>query len=144
MNPVYLWLIAGSFLCLMEALLPTAFVSLIMGISAIAVAGLALWIPNFGVQVAIWLLGATLLVIVSRRFIPKRNRSIHLQDAIEGETLTEILPGKVGRVLYEGNSWRAECQDQTLTLSPSQKVYVVGRNGNTLIVYPFLESESAS
>jgi membrane protein implicated in regulation of membrane protease activity len=142
MNPVLLWLMAGSCLCLTEAFFPTAFVALILGISAIAVAGLAIWIPSFGIQVTAWLLLATLLIIGSRRFVPKRNRSIHLQDAIEGETLTEILPGKVGRVLYEGNSWRAECQDQTLTLAPCQKVYVVGRNGNTLIVYPFLDTES--
>jgi membrane protein implicated in regulation of membrane protease activity len=53
-----------------------------------------------------------------------------------GETLTEILPGQAGRVLYEGNSWRARCDDDKLSLAPGQKVYVVSREGTTLIVMP--------
>jgi membrane protein implicated in regulation of membrane protease activity len=107
-----------------------------MGLSAIAVALVALVIPNFGIQVTLWLLFSTLLIIVSRRFMPVRSTKLKQNDAIEGETLTAIEPGQTGRVLYEGNSWRAECQDQEISISVSQKVYVVGRKGNTLIVYP--------
>lgn len=139
MNAVLLWIIAGSALCLMEVFLPTAFVALMMGISAIAVALIALVIPNFGIQVSFWLVLSTLLVVVSRRFVPKRSRKLEQQDAIEAEALTAIEPGKTGRVLYEGNSWRAECQDQQVTIAADQKVYVVGRKGNTLIVYPIIE-----
>lgn len=139
MNAVLLWIIAGSALCLMELVLPTAFVALMMGISAIAVALIALVVPSFGIQVSLWLVLSTLFVIVSRRFVPKRSKKLEHQDAIEAEALTAIEPGKTGRVLYEGNSWRAECQDQQVTISESQKVYVVGRKGNTLIVYPIIE-----
>ncbi len=139
MNAVLLWIIAGSALCVMELVFPTAFVELMMGISAIAVALIALAVPNFGLQVALWLILSTLLVIVSRRFVPKRSKKLDNQDAIEAEALTAIEPGKSGRVLYEGNSWRAECQDQQITISEAQKVYVVGRKGNTLIVYPIIE-----
>jgi membrane protein implicated in regulation of membrane protease activity len=136
MNPVQLWIIAGSVLCLLELIFPTAFVELMMGISAIMVAGIALVIPSPGIQVACWLAISTLLVVVSRRFLPQRPHRRPLQDAVEGETLTAILPGQAGRVLYEGNSWRAECQDPSLELAPQQKVYIIGRKGNTLMVYP--------
>jgi membrane protein implicated in regulation of membrane protease activity len=139
MNPVLLWIIAGSVLCFTEAVFPVAFVALMMGISAIAVALIALVIPSFGIQVTLWLFFSTLLIIVSRRFLPVRSTKLKQNDAIAGETLTAIEPGQTGRVLYEGNSWRAECEDQEITISASQKVYVVGRKGNTLIVYPILD-----
>ena len=142
MNAVQLWIIAGSVLCLLELIFPTAFVELMMGISAIIVAGIALVLPNPGIQVACWLAISTLLVIVSRRFLPQRPHRRLLQDASEGETLTAILPGQAGRVLYEGNSWRAECQDPALQLAPQQRVYILGRRGNTLMVYPVEEPNS--
>ena len=51
LSPSLLWLIAGALLCLMEALFPVAFVSFMMGISAILVAAIALVIPYFPIQV---------------------------------------------------------------------------------------------
>ena len=66
---------------------------------------------------------------------PRRRKS-QIQDAVIGETITEILPGQVGRVLYEGSSWRAKCDDHKISLPPQQTVYVVRREGTTLIVIP--------
>ncbi|MBD2437957.1 NfeD family protein [Nostoc sp. FACHB-110] len=136
------WLLAGSVLCLSELFLPSAFVAFMMGISAFAVAllspfGLSLWL-----QVAIWLLLSTILVLISRRFLQPRRRKSKIQDAVIAETLTEILAGQTGRVLYEGNSWRARCDDDKLDIAPHQRVYVVRREGTTLIVMPenFLHS----
>ncbi|AFY43242.1 NfeD family protein [Nostoc sp. PCC 7107] len=131
-----IWLLAGSVLCLSELFLPSAFVAFMMGISAFAVAllsqlGLSLWL-----QVAIWLLLSTMLVVLSRRFLQPRRRKSKIQDAIIAETLTEIPAGKTGRVLYEGNSWRAKCDDDKLDVAPHQRVYVVRREGTTLIVMP--------
>jgi len=54
---------------------------------------------------------------------------------IVAETLTEIPAGKEGRVLYEGNLW-ARCDDHNLAIAPNQKVYLVRREGTTLIVLP--------
>jgi membrane protein implicated in regulation of membrane protease activity len=130
------WLLAGSVLCLSELFLPSAFVAFMMGISAFIVAllsqfGLSLWL-----QVAIWLLLSTMLVLVSRRFLQPRRYKSKIQDAIIAETLTEIPPGRTGRVLYEGNSWRARCDDDKLEVAPHQRVYVVRREGTTLIVMP--------
>lgn len=135
MNPTLLWLIAGVILCLMELFLPTAFIELAMGISALLIAALSLVLPVFGLQVVLWMGISLALVFGVRRFLPQRKvRSV--EAATEAETLTEILPGQAGRVLYEGNSWRARCSDQQIAIAPQQPVYVVGREGNTLIIVP--------
>ncbi|MEA5535112.1 NfeD family protein [Crocosphaera sp. XPORK-15E] len=136
-SPSLLWLIAGATLCLMEAIFPVAFVSFLMGISAIVVAAIALIIPYFPLQVILWLSLSTLFVVGSRRFVSvKKTLNPNLGDAEEGETLTAIEPGRTGRVLYEGNSWQAICADEKIAIAPHQKVYIVTRKGNTLIILP--------
>lgn len=131
----FFWLIAGIILCLMEVVLPTAFIELTMGISAIIVAILASLLPNFTLQVILWFALSIILTVLLRRLIPHKPHQ-KIADSQEAQTLTEILPGQAGRVLYEGNSWRARCEDEALTIAPQQKVYVVARHGTTLIVLP--------
>ena len=135
LTPSMLWLVAGSILCLLELLVPTAYVAFLMGISAFVVALVAWVLPQFPIQVVLWLLLSTALVFLSRRFIPHPKASKNL-DAIVAQTLTEIPAGETGRVLYEGNSWRARCEDETDAIAPNQKVYIVRREGTTLIVVP--------
>jgi len=134
LNPTMIWLLAGVVLCVTEFIIPTAFVALIMGMSAFAVAAVSPILP-FRLQVLLWMGVSLLLVLVSRRFLRSPRRAVTL-DATEAETLTEIPPGKTGRALYEGNSWAALCDDPTLAIAPGQKVYVVRRQGTTLIVMP--------
>ncbi|MTJ10476.1 MULTISPECIES: NfeD family protein [unclassified Anabaena] len=132
-----IWLLAGSVLCLMELLLPTAFVEFMLGISAFVVALLSyLGLGNLWLQVLIWLSLAIVLVVFSRRLLQPQRRKSKIIDAVIGETLTEIPLGQTGRVLYEGNSWRARCDDDNISVPPNQRVYVVGREGTTLIVMP--------
>ena len=121
---------------MMELFLPTAFVAFMMGISAFVVALVSLIFPQLAVQVFLWLVLSTAFVLLSRRLLPPPRRITKIQDAIVAETLTEIPAGKQGRVLYEGNSWRAQCEDCELTIAPNQKVYVLRREGTTLIVMP--------
>lgn len=129
------WLLAGVTLCIMEFTLPTAFIELTMGISALIVAVFAIFVPYFAAQVGLWLVLSVLLTILMRRLVPKsKHRAI--EDAREAQTLTEIPPGQTGRVLYEGNSWQARCEDDEMVIAPHQKVYVVRRQGTTLIVLP--------
>ncbi|WGV26176.1 NfeD family protein [Halotia branconii] len=132
-----IWLLAGSVLCLMELFLPSAFVAFMMGISAFVVALLSLaGLANLWLQVLVWLLLSLILVVLSRRFSQPKRRKSKIQDATVAETLTEIAAGKTGRVLYEGNSWQARCDDHQLSVAPHQRVYVVRREGTTLIVMP--------
>ena len=120
----------------MELIFPTAFVGLMLGISALLVAALSLIVPPFSLQVGLWLILSTALIIGSRRVFTPKRRVLNLGDDHEGKTLTEIPMGEAGRVLYEGNSWRAKCADELGAIAPNQKVYVVRREGNTLIVLP--------
>ena len=128
-----LWTIAGLILCILEFVIPTAFVELTMGISAIAVAILSPAVPSLGLQVVIWLSLSVLLNLVLKRLMPTTQPRI-IEDSKEAKTLTEILPGQVGRVLYEGNSWQARCADEEAAIAVNQQVHVVGRRGTTLIV----------
>ncbi|ULP72922.1 hypothetical protein BDGGKGIB_02574 [Nodularia sphaerocarpa UHCC 0038] len=132
-----IWLLAGSVLCLIELFLPSAFVEFMMGISAFLVALLSLvGLGNLWLQVGAWLLLSTALILLSRRFLQPRRRKSKMPDTVLAETLTEIPAGETGRVLYEGNSWRAKCDDEQLSVAPNQRVYVVRREGTTLIVMP--------
>ncbi|HIK45825.1 MAG TPA: NfeD family protein [Leptolyngbyaceae cyanobacterium M65_K2018_010] len=135
MNYVLFWLILGTVLCLMELFLPTAFVESTLGISAFIVALVALVLPSFNWQIALWVVLSLIFIFLLRRFVPKRT-PYTLQDSTEARTLTTITPGEAGRVLYEGNSWSARCEDDTLTIPENQPVVVVSRKGNTLYVLP--------
>ncbi|NJR65146.1 MAG: NfeD family protein [Leptolyngbyaceae cyanobacterium CRU_2_3] len=134
MSTPVIWMLAGVSLCIMEFIIPTAFVELTMGISAIAIALTASSLP-LGLQVALWLMLSVLLNVLLKRFIPKQKSRL-IEDAKEARTLTEILPGEAGRVIYEGNSWRARCEDEEQAIAPNEKVYVIRRQGTTLIVMP--------
>ncbi|MEB3883939.1 NfeD family protein [Lyngbya sp. CCY1209] len=133
-NPTLFWLLAGVLLCLMELFLPTAFIEFMMGLSALAVAGISLLVPNVGVQVVLWMILSLVFALGVRRLLPSRRVSV-LEAATEAESLTEILPGQTGRVLCEGVSWRARCEGE-FAIAPQQRVLVVSREGNTLIVVP--------
>ncbi|MEM8672572.1 MAG: NfeD family protein [Cyanobacteria bacterium P01_G01_bin.67] len=120
----------------MEFVFPTAFVSFMMGIAALLVAVVSLFLPQYILLMGLWLIFATGLILISRRlFTPKRQLSITGDDS-EATTISGIPAGKVGRVLYEGNSWRAKCADETRDIAPNEAVFVVRRQGNTLIILP--------
>lgn len=135
-SPSGLWLIAGIFLCLIELVVPTAFTAVCMGVSALLVALLALLIPSwFGLQVAIWMVLSSGLVVLGYRINRKRT-SRKIQASTEAEALTAMLPNQLGRVLYEGASWQAKCADGVELIEVHDKLHVVDREGTTLIVMP--------
>ena len=136
MSITLIWLIVGACLCLSELFIPTAFVAFMMGISAFIVALLSLAVGNLSLQALCWLLLSTSLIVLTRKYISPPRRKSKIRDAVLGETITEIPAGKAGRVLYEGNSWRARCDDEEAFIAPYQRVYVVRREGTTLIVMP--------
>lgn len=133
LSPTLIWLLVGAILCLVEFIVPTAFIAFVMGISALIVAAASTIIP-LGLQIVLWMVLSLALTFYSRRLV--QQKTTRKLDATEAETLTEILPGKIGRVRYEGNSWAARCEDHTLTIAPNQTVYVVSRKGTTLSVMP--------
>ncbi|MEM7726299.1 MAG: NfeD family protein [Cyanobacteria bacterium P01_A01_bin.45] len=131
-----IWLAFGAILCLFELFLPTAFVAMIMGISAILVALLSLVVEATWIQGLTWVILSTLLVVFTRRYIVPTQNKPKIRDAIVGKTLTEIPEGRTGRVLYEGNSWQARCDDEQMAIAADEKVYVLRREGTTLVIMP--------
>jgi membrane protein implicated in regulation of membrane protease activity len=130
-----IWLLAGIALVVLEFVVPTAFIALTMGMSALVVALLARFVSSLGIQVAVWLLLSVGSILLLRRFMPHQKHR-GLEDSKEATTLTQILPGETGRVVYEGNSWQARCADEGMAIAANQKVYVVERRGTTLMVMP--------
>ncbi|MBW4484243.1 MAG: NfeD family protein [Tildeniella torsiva UHER 1998/13D] len=135
MNYPLFWAILGAVFCLMELFLPTGFVESTLGLSAFVVAFMALAVPSFSVQIVVWVALSLLFIFLLLRFVPKRT-PYSLQESTEARTLTAIAPGQTGRVIYEGNSWQARCDDETITIGADQPVVVVRRKGNTLYVIP--------
>jgi membrane protein implicated in regulation of membrane protease activity len=136
LNLTLLWLIAGSVLCLMELVFPSAFVAFMFGISASIVAAISLILPHFTLLAVLWLVLSTLLILLSRRFFTPKRKLSRLGDSFEAEVLISIPPGKTGRVLYEGNSWQAKCADEDRAIAAGEKVYIVRQEGTTLIILP--------
>lgn len=135
-NSTLIFMLAGIALCMMEFIFPTAFVSFMMGVAALAVAIVSLFVPNYLILMVLWLILAIAFTVLSRRFFtPKRKVSI-TGDDLEAKVISGIPAGTTGRVLYEGNSWQARCADETVDIAPNEPVYVVQKQGNTLIILP--------
>lgn len=138
-EPILFWVIvtAAGILCSMEFIFPTAFVSFMMGIAALLVAIASLVLPQqYILLIGLWLLFSAGLIALSRRlFTPQRKLSSTGDDS-EATAISGIIAGTVGRVIYEGNSWRAKCADETRDIAPNEVVYVLRKQGNTLIVLP--------
>ncbi len=136
LNPTLFWTIAGGILCMMEAIFPTAFVSFTMGIAALLVAIVSLFLPQYILQIALWLVFSIGLTMLSRRFFTPKRKTAITGDDVEAKAISGIPAGTTGRVLYEGNSWQAKCADITRDIAPNEAVYVVDKQGNTLIILP--------
>ncbi len=140
-SPSGLWLLVGAGLCVLELFVPTAFIAVCMGMSALLVSLLALVLPSaFGLQILVWLLGTCGSIAIGYR-LNKQRTSNTIRSATEAEALTAMMPNQTGRVLYEGSSWRARCVEGAEPVAPQDKLYVVGREGNLLIVMPMHSSE---
>lgn len=135
MNPALIWIVIGVIFCMMEVLVPSAFLESAFGVSAFCVALLSLIVPSLNYQIVLWMLLSALTFWSLKRFVPNKT-SPALRRATEARTTTAIQPGKVGRVIYEGTSWQARCEDRQTTIGPDQEVFVLERKGNTLIVIP--------
>lgn len=135
LSPFWIWLIVAIILFVMELVLPTAFMEATLGLSALIVAFLSFLIPSFSIQILLWMVLSVVVVFLLRRYQPKRVPPV-LKEAAEAETITKIPAGEMGRVLYEGISWQARCDDPRLAIPEHQRVIIIGRQGTTLIVMP--------
>lgn len=136
-SPSLSWFMVGLLLIGLELLvpLPTLLIAGAMGVGALCVAAvLTIVNVHISIQLLIWVAASALFIWYTRRFTPKGTWNI--KDAEFGVTTTEILPNQMGRVKYEGNSWKARCDDPSTEIGMNEKVYVLRRQGNMLIVMP--------
>jgi len=153
-SPPWLWFTVGVVLCLTEfslaKKLPNRFkrIALFLGISAF-ITSISVWQmavlmevdwsltnnydEDFRIQIVYWM-GVSLASIIWVRPGLIQRKKFVIPDAIEAKTITEILPGKTGKVIYEGCYWKAFCVDKQMAIAPNQKVSVLRRQGNTLII----------
>ena len=95
MNPTLFCIIAGTILCSMEFIFPTAFVSFMMGIAAFLVAIVSLFLPQYTLLMGLWLIFSTALTFLSRRlFTPKRRISM-TGDDLEATAISGIPAGAI-------------------------------------------------
>lgn len=155
-SPPWLWFTVGVVLCTAEfslkPKLPNRYkrIALCLGISAF-ITSISVWqmaiamevdwsvINNydedFPIQILYWMGVSLAFVIWVRPGLIERKRFV-IPNSTEATTIAEILPEKTGKVLYEGCIWKAYCADKKVAIAPNQKVYVLRREGNTLIIAP--------
>jgi len=155
-SPPWLWFTIGVVLCLTEFFLapkcPNQYkrIALCLGSSAF-ITSISVWqmavamgvdwsaIDNydedFSIEVLYWMGISLALIIWVRPGLIERKKFV-IPNATEAKTITEILPGKTGRVIYEGSYWKACCADKKVAIAANQKVSVLRREGNTLIIAP--------
>jgi membrane protein implicated in regulation of membrane protease activity len=128
------WLILGLVLITAELFL-AELVAGSLGVAALIVAVLAwLQLPSW-VQVLVWAGLSPVFLLLARRWIPQKDQR-ELQESREARALGAILPGQKGRVVYLGSTWPARCSLPNLAIEDNQDLYVVERQGNTLVVIP--------
>lgn len=106
-----------------------------LGIAAIITAIAALSISNLSIQLLVWAVLSVTMALILRSLVPTETAP-GLEEATEAIVCIDISKGGVGEVSYEGSFWSARCQVSDVAIAAGQPVYVVGRQGNTLIVMP--------
>jgi len=105
-----------------------------LGIAAIITAIAAIYVPFPLVQMILWGVLSLTLASLMRWLMPKEAKT--LKHDTEAWVRTAIPPGGMGHVIYEGTLWQACCQLPDVAIASQQRVYVVGRERNTLLVIP--------
>jgi membrane protein implicated in regulation of membrane protease activity len=130
---VLFWLVLGLGLIGAELFLP-GLVAGSLGLAGLFTAGVA-WLgwPALA-QMAVWIGLSSLFTVMSRRLVPRS--SPQLEESREARSLDLIPAGQRGRVAYLGSTWNARCHIPNLEIQAGQELYVVERQGNTLLVMP--------
>lgn len=113
-----IWLVAGLLLCASELVAP-AFITVFLGVSAIAVAALRAigLLEGFPASFAVWLISSFVMILALRRlavkwFPAQRNKASVDETASDFGQEVEVLADidenhSEGRVRYQGTTWPA-------------------------------------
>lgn len=131
-DPV-IWLAAGLMLMGISVLTPHPLLAA-MGFAGLVTALVALSVPILAKQLLIWGILSSAILLIFYGLMPRPGQT--RQPVAQAQVSERIAAGKVGRVFYNGVQWNARCQISDVAIAPEQRVSVVGRQGNTLIVLP--------
>jgi membrane protein implicated in regulation of membrane protease activity len=141
-RPELFWFILGLILFLMELAIPGFFIFFF---------GLGAWVtaivcligePGTNLQIIIFAITSVLSLIGLRRIIQKKffyskgNQSEEVEDEFTGKealAVTDITPGKNGKVEFKGTTWKAESSTE---IKHGQTVIVIEKDSFKLIVEP--------
>ncbi len=133
-QPGYLlWVLVGVLLLAVTLLVfePTI---VALGVAAMITGVAAFTVRDFGLQLLLWGVLSICLSAVLRAFVPRESRD--LRPPSKAEVSISIPAGGEGEVTYEGTFWSARCQVSDVAIAAGSRVFVLGRQGNTLIVMP--------
>jgi membrane protein implicated in regulation of membrane protease activity len=141
-RPELFWFILGLVLFLLELAIPGFFIFFF---------GLGAWVtaivcligePGTNLQIIIFAITSVLSLIGLRRiiqrkfFYSKEDQSEAVEDEFTGKealALTDITPGKNGKVEFKGTQWKAESSSE---IKHGQTVVVIEKDSFKLIVEP--------
>ena len=133
------WICLGLFLLLTEALTPGGFYLFFVGVSAIIVGFLALWVHLAWIQLGLFALLSAVLIATLRKTLVERVRKTTRQaDTPEfiGETGRAVEPisaGKEGKIELRGSIWNAR-NSGAADLPQDGQCTVVAREGLKMVV----------
>ncbi|BAC90116.1 NfeD family protein [Gloeobacter violaceus] len=130
------WLVLGIALWVLEFFTP-ALVAGSLGTAALLMLLVGPSIPSLFLQLFVFALIASGLILLTRRLVPKASTDLERPDYSAQATITRAIePGGMGRVAFEGTTWNARCDTSDRPLPAGTKVMVLGRQGNVLDVMP--------
>jgi len=141
-RPELIWFIIGLVLFLLELVLP-GFVIFFFGVGAWITALLCLIAePGINLQAIVFAVTSVLSLVLLRRMIQKKffysreELSKEVEDEFTGKeaiALTELIPGKDGKVEFKGTTWKAESESE---ISKGQTVIIKNKENFKLFVEP--------
>ena len=141
-QPELFWFILGLGLFLLELVIPGFFI-FFFGLGAWVTALVCLiGSPGTNLQIIIFAISSTLLLLVLRRIIQKKflnsknTQSDNVEDEFTGkEALAKIDFGGIthGKVEFKGTTWMAESESE---IKEGQRVIIIEKDSFKLIVEP--------
>jgi membrane protein implicated in regulation of membrane protease activity len=132
------WLVAGFALIVAEVL-TGGFVLIMLGVGALAAAGVAALDESIWVEVAVFAGVSVALTTLARPVLKRRLHTAHVPtnvDALLGDRaiVVSTVDANGGKIKLRGELWSARAYDETEVLEPGRRVTVMTISGATAVV----------
>ncbi|MCA1836810.1 MAG: NfeD family protein [Actinobacteria bacterium] len=132
------WLVAGFALIVAEVL-TGGFVLIMLGVGALATAGVAALDESIWLEVAVFAGISVALTTLARPVLKRRLHTTHVLtnvDALLGDRaiVVSTVDAHGGKIKLRGELWSARAYDETEVLEPGRRVTVMTIAGATAVV----------